>query len=140
MLLSLMFFFFLKCVSFQKLKTLFGSCDVCLSAIWCVSLSPRIWIFVFCERGLTKCLVTLQLCASHGSGGLFGSVLCMLLTGRPLEAVSPLELRVTELRHHLMIEAAVADGAKNVWRQLGGRKVQDRRGLIEVCQRDRPGG
>ncbi|XP_023678854.2 serine/threonine-protein kinase N2 isoform X2 [Paramormyrops kingsleyae] len=55
--------------------------------------------------------------------------------GRPLEAVSPLELRVAELRHHLMIEAAVADGAKNVCGQLGGRRVQDRRALIEAQAR-----
>lgn len=53
-------------------------------------------------------------------------------TGRPSETISPLELRVEELRHHLRIEAAVAEGAKNVVKQLGVRKVQDRRALAEV--------
>uniref|UniRef100_A0A8C7UEL7 Protein kinase C n=1 Tax=Oncorhynchus mykiss TaxID=8022 RepID=A0A8C7UEL7_ONCMY len=48
---------------------------------------------------------------------------------------SPLELRVAELRHHLKIEAAVAEGAKNVVKHLGGRKVQDRRALAEAQTR-----
>ncbi len=52
--------------------------------------------------------------------------------GRPSETISPLELRVEELMHHLKIEAAVAEGAKNVVKQLGVRKVQDRRALAEV--------
>uniref|UniRef100_A0A8C7WGD4 protein kinase C n=1 Tax=Oncorhynchus mykiss TaxID=8022 RepID=A0A8C7WGD4_ONCMY len=47
----------------------------------------------------------------------------------------PLELRVAELRHHLKIEAAVAEGAKNVVKHLGGRKVQDRRALAEAQTR-----
>ncbi|TRY83612.1 hypothetical protein DNTS_022095 [Danionella cerebrum] len=55
--------------------------------------------------------------------------------GRPSETISPLELRVEELRHHLRIEAAVADGAKNVVKQLGVRKVQDRRALAEAQAR-----
>ncbi|KAJ8379553.1 hypothetical protein SKAU_G00003310 [Synaphobranchus kaupii] len=55
--------------------------------------------------------------------------------GRPTETISPLELRVAELRHHLRIEAAVAEGAKNVVKQLGGRRVQDRRVLAEAQSR-----
>ncbi|KAJ8263321.1 hypothetical protein COCON_G00157780 [Conger conger] len=54
---------------------------------------------------------------------------------RPAETISPLELRVAELRHHLRIEAAVAEGAKNVVKQLGGRRVQDRRALAEAQAR-----
>lgn len=53
----------------------------------------------------------------------------------PEETISPLELRVEELRHHLKIEAAVSEGAKNVVKQLGGRKVQDRRALAEAQAR-----
>lgn len=39
---------------------------------------------------------------------------------------------MAELMHHMKIESAVADGAKNVVKQLSGRKIQDRRILAEV--------
>lgn len=52
-----------------------------------------------------------------------------------MEMISPLELRVAELMHHMKIESAVADGAKNVVKQLSGRKIQDRRILAEVGTR-----
>lgn len=42
------------------------------------------------------------------------------------------ELLAEELRHRLRIEAAVADGAKNVVKLLGGRRMQDRKALAEV--------
>ncbi|KAJ7988225.1 hypothetical protein DPEC_G00321390 [Dallia pectoralis] len=55
--------------------------------------------------------------------------------GRPSETISPLDLRVAELRHHLKIESAVAEGAKNVVKHLGGSKVTDRRALAEAQTR-----
>uniref|UniRef100_A0A7N6FKQ6 protein kinase C n=1 Tax=Anabas testudineus TaxID=64144 RepID=A0A7N6FKQ6_ANATE len=55
--------------------------------------------------------------------------------GEREKMVSPLELRVAELMHHMKIESAVAEGAKNVVKQLNGRKVQDRRILAEAQAR-----
>lgn len=56
-------------------------------------------------------------------------------TGRGLRADSLLpgpELLAEELRHRLRIEAAVAEGAKNVVKLLGSRRTQDRKVLAEV--------
>ncbi|KAM9326698.1 serine/threonine-protein kinase N3 [Gastrophryne carolinensis] len=55
--------------------------------------------------------------------------------GQSTETLSPLEIRVEELRHHLRVEAAVAEGAKNVVKLLGGRKIQDRKALTEAQSR-----
>ncbi|CAJ1071003.1 serine/threonine-protein kinase N2 [Xyrichtys novacula] len=55
--------------------------------------------------------------------------------GQPDEMISSLELRVTELMHHMKIESAVAEGAKNVVKQMSGRKIQDRRILGEAQAR-----
>uniref|UniRef100_A0A669DUC3 protein kinase C n=1 Tax=Oreochromis niloticus TaxID=8128 RepID=A0A669DUC3_ORENI len=52
-----------------------------------------------------------------------------------MEMISPVELRVAELIHHMKIESAVAEGAKNVVKQLSGHKVQDRRILAEAQAR-----
>uniref|UniRef100_A0A6Q2Y9F0 protein kinase C n=1 Tax=Esox lucius TaxID=8010 RepID=A0A6Q2Y9F0_ESOLU len=63
------------------------------------------------------------------------TVTCSSSPGRPSETISSLELRVAELRHHLKIESAVAEGAKNVVKHLGGLKVHDRRALAEAQTR-----
>uniref|UniRef100_A0A8C6TRZ0 protein kinase C n=1 Tax=Neogobius melanostomus TaxID=47308 RepID=A0A8C6TRZ0_9GOBI len=54
---------------------------------------------------------------------------------RDVDVISPLELRIAELLHHMKIETAVAEGANNVVKQLGGRKIQDRRILAEAQAR-----
>lgn len=51
------------------------------------------------------------------------------------ELISPLELRVAELMHRMKIESAVAEGAKNVAKQLNERKIQERRVLTEAQAR-----
>lgn len=46
--------------------------------------------------------------------------------------VSPLDLRLEELWHHLRIESAVAEGAKNVMKLLGSGKVTEKKAHSEV--------
>lgn len=45
---------------------------------------------------------------------------------------TPLEERVSELRHRLRIEAAVVEGAKNVIRTLQSSKIAEKKALQEV--------
>lgn len=51
-----------------------------------------------------------------------------------MELIGSLEVRVAELLHHIKIESAVVQGAKNVVKYLSGQKIQDRRILAEVAE------
>lgn len=48
------------------------------------------------------------------------------------EMLSPLELRIEELRHHVKIESAVSEGARNVIRILQNSKSEDKKALREA--------
>ena len=50
-------------------------------------------------------------------------------------ADNSLEARIEELRHHLRIESACLEGAKNVMKLLQGAKDKDKKALQEVSWR-----
>ncbi|GCC34540.1 hypothetical protein chiPu_0013015 [Chiloscyllium punctatum] len=52
--------------------------------------------------------------------------------GDSIGIISPLELRIEELRHHLWVESAIAEGAKNAVKLLEGRRIQDKKVLFEA--------
>ncbi|XP_076455221.1 serine/threonine-protein kinase N2-like isoform X2 [Babylonia areolata] len=66
--------------------------------------------------------------ANQDTGGAPGSD----QHGNRCEILSPLELRIEELRHHLKIESAVAEGSKNVIRTLQNSKIEDKKALREA--------
>ena len=53
-------------------------------------------------------------------------------TGKLPEIISPLELRIEELRHRLKVEVAVVEGARNVIKLLQSSKLTDKKALQEA--------
>lgn len=51
---------------------------------------------------------------------------------RDSNLMTPLEVRIEELRHHLKVETAVVDGSKNAIKGLQSTKVTDKKALQEV--------
>ncbi|XP_036376913.1 serine/threonine-protein kinase N2-like isoform X1 [Megalops cyprinoides] len=57
------------------------------------------------------------------------------MVSSPKPLMSPLDLRLEELRHHLRVENAVLEGAKNVMKLLGSGKLTDKKAYSEAQAR-----
>lgn len=78
----------------------------------------------------TECSDTLENGAHSGVGGVGNS---SANKGEKLpEMISPLEVRIEELRHRLKVECAVADGAKNAIKLLQSAKIADKKALQQA--------
>lgn len=62
----------------------------------------------------------------------FNFVFITFTASQRCEVLSPLELRIEELRHHIKIESAVIEGARNAIKLLQMAKEKDKKALQEV--------
>jgi len=50
------------------------------------------------------------------------------------DSMTPVELRIEDLRHHIRVESAVETGARNAVKLLQSSKTPDKKALAEVRQ------
>lgn len=68
----------------------------------------------------------------NGSGAYASGPPAVKQDAKLPEIISPLEVRIEELRHRLKVECAVVEGAKNVIKLLQSAKIADKKALQEA--------